>query len=331
MKKPFQVVKRIKFPGDGNAWHINCLNVINGKICISAFNICDDDFGWGKTPTKGTGFIMDIQTKEKIWDGLSMPHNPYEFGNKIAVCNSETKSVLFRDKDGDIEEVLFDGFTRGLQFSGRYMVVGISTNRTDNIGNAKVAVYDTVNKEIVREIVLPFPEIYSVCLIEKGKFSNIPLPINNLFLEKNLIIDAYKSRQYMSLLTEQKPLNTHKLKVGLTVEHISKKMKINTDYELTVKVENHNDMTMQSIMPFPINMAYHWKNIDGTYAIYDGDRTPLITPLFPFSYTDIGMRLKTPATPGNYVLEISMVQESLFWFEKYCDNLPESVEISVEE
>jgi hypothetical protein len=91
----FKPVKKIKFEGTGNAWHINCLGVIDGRICISAFNICSDDFGWQKTKTKEQGFIMDIETKEKIWEGLSMPHNPYQFGNKIVVCNSETHSVLF--------------------------------------------------------------------------------------------------------------------------------------------------------------------------------------------------------------------------------------------
>lgn len=44
-----------------------------------------------------------------------MPHNPYQVGNRIAVCNPEAKSVLFRDPDGHIEEIPIGGFTRELQ------------------------------------------------------------------------------------------------------------------------------------------------------------------------------------------------------------------------
>jgi hypothetical protein len=216
------------------------------------------------------------------------------------------------------------------------MFVGISPNKfsKDVDRKAKISVYDIVADRIVHEIIMPFPEIYSVCLIENG-FMHIPA-LNNLFGEKNSEINALQAKlsdlHGGSLLSEQEALSSDGLNVDLSIKNMPTVMKINTDYKIAVKVENNSNITTQSIGPYPVYISYHWKNPEtNEYILYDGIRTPFDTPLFPFSYMNINMRLKTPISPGQYKLEISLVQELQFWFEEYCPNLPKSVIVSIEE
>ena len=339
-EKTFKEIERIKFAGDGNAWHINCLGIIGGRLCISAFNECGDDFGWRNFPTKGAGFIMDVETGKKIWEGLSMPHNPTERDGITAVCDSESGSVFTRSAAGHINKAEFGGFTRGLDFSDGYMFVGISSDRK-SLENAKICVYDMSAGKTACEIILPFPEVYSVVLLNgKGFDCEIPA-VKDLFREKDAeeiekLKSALSDAGARPLMLEQAPLDDSgagRLDVNILLADIPETMKSGAEYELPVLVENRSDSTMQSIAPYPVYLSYHWKECglceDGGYSVYDGNRTPLVSPLFPFSSLKTPVRVKAPSAKGMYILEITMVQEQRFWFESACKNLPVRLRVTV--
>lgn len=342
-EKTFKETDRIKFAGDGNAWHINCIGIIGGRLCISAFNECADDFGWRNFPTKGAGFIMDVETGEKIWEGLSMPHNPTERDGITAVCDSESGSVLIRNAAGHINKAEFGGFTRGLDFSNGYMFVGISTDRKSP-ENAKICVYDMSAGETACEILLPFPEVYSVVLLNgKGFDGEIPA-VNDLFREKDAEIEKLKSALSdagaRSLIIEQAQLDcpgAGRLDFNILLLDIPETMKSGAEYELPVIVENRSDSTIQSIDPYPVYLSYHWKKCgkelglceDDGYLVFDGIRTPFLSPLFHFSSLKMPVRVKAPDSKETYILEITMVQEHRFWFESACKNLPIRLRVTV--
>lgn len=358
--------ERIKFGGSGNAWHINCLGIIGGRLCVSAFNECEDDFGWRNFPTKGAGFVMDVETGKKIWEGLSMPHNPVQWNGITAVCDSETGSVLLRGKDGSVKEVSFGGFTRGLAFSGGYMFAGVSAGRKsrDNAEggeeNARICVYDIAAGEIIHEIALPFPELYSVILIGGKDFSGEIPAVSDLFREKDAEIEKLKSSlsdaRGTSLIEEQEPLDApggpfyeteteaeaegrgERVRLRILKAEIPETMNPASEHELAVTVENRTGVTMQSIEPYPVYLSYHWKKADeesglyagGVYCEFEGIRTPFNAPLFPFSRMKAAVGIKAPSVKGRYVLEITMVQERRFWFESRCANLPVRFHVTVE-
>ena len=64
----------------------------------------------------------------------------------------------------------------------------------------------------------------------------------------------------------------------------------------------------------PVLISYHWYDSSRRAVDYDGLRTPLPRPLAPGAECDAAVRLKTPAAPGSYLLEIDLVEEGVSWF-----------------
>jgi SAM-dependent methyltransferase len=68
--------------------------------------------------------------------------------------------------------------------------------------------------------------------------------------------------------------------------------------------------------PHPILLSYHWLDARRAPVEYDGLRTPLPRPLPPGAACPVTMRVRTPAKPGRYVLEIDLVEEGVSWFTR---------------
>jgi len=61
-------------------------------------------------------------------------------------------------------------------------------------------------------------------------------------------------------------------------------------------------------------VAYHWFR-DDKLLVWDGERTPLPRDVRAGSRETVAVRVKTPADPGAYVLQVTLVQENVAWFE----------------
>jgi hypothetical protein len=62
-------------------------------------------------------------------------------------------------------------------------------------------------------------------------------------------------------------------------------------------------------------VAYHWFR-DNKLVIWDGERTPLPRDVRAASRETVAVRVKTPAEPGAYVLQVTLVHENVTWFEQ---------------
>ncbi len=71
-------------------------------------------------------------------------------------------------------------------------------------------------------------------------------------------------------------------------------------------------------VPWPasawIQIGYHWRMPDGEVAVLDGGRTLLDTALRPGQECPVRLDVVAPGEPGEYVLEIDLVQEPISWF-----------------
>ena len=64
-----------------------------------------------------------------------------------------------------------------------------------------------------------------------------------------------------------------------------------------------------------LSVSYHWLNEDGEMKIFDGLRTPLPKRgLSPGQECDIVAEVQAPESPGNYILQLTAVQEHASWF-----------------
>jgi hypothetical protein len=157
------LVKRWKAQGHGDAWHLNCLFSKENHLYVSAFGEFESHRGWvGKT--KANGFILDLDTEEKVLEGLSGPHNPRFLDGCWFVCDSHTNSLLVQRSDGISQYIQLNAFTRGLSFDEDFIFVGENANR--KVAKATdcsyIAVLDRESYQVLHRIEVPFPEIYDI-------------------------------------------------------------------------------------------------------------------------------------------------------------------------
>jgi 4-amino-4-deoxy-L-arabinose transferase-like glycosyltransferase len=65
---------------------------------------------------------------------------------------------------------------------------------------------------------------------------------------------------------------------------------------------------------FQINLGSHWLDANGHVASREEGRSPLPADLAPGQETTLAFDVAAPAEPGDYVLELDMLQEGVSWF-----------------
>lgn len=85
---------------------------------------------------------------------------------------------------------------------------------------------------------------------------------------------------------------------------------------LPLTLKNTSNFTWDSAQDPPTLVAYHWLHADGRLAIKEGERTRLPTALAPDETTSLTAQIVTPDRPGDYILQLTLVQENVAWFDQ---------------
>lgn len=115
--------------------HLNGMTLKDGKPAyVTTFSKFDEAGMWRKNK-QFDGTLMDVETNQILVDGLAMPHSPRWYQDHVYFCNSghglictyhpETKETT------TVAEV--PGFTRGMDFYGPIMFVGLSKVREADV------------------------------------------------------------------------------------------------------------------------------------------------------------------------------------------------------
>nr|MDJ0574179.1 TIGR03032 family protein [Xenococcaceae cyanobacterium MO_234.B1] len=111
--------------------HLNGVALRDGKArFVSVVGKTDIADGWRDNRQNG-GCIINVKTNEIVAEGLSMPHSPRWYQDKLWVLNSGTGEFGFINiKQGTFKPIAFcPGYLRGCAFSGNYAIVGLSQSR----------------------------------------------------------------------------------------------------------------------------------------------------------------------------------------------------------
>ncbi len=115
----------------GDRCHLNGLAVRDQKPrYVTALGETNTDKGWRGNKRSG-GILIDIETNKILARGLSMPHSPRWYGDRLWVLESGYGSLsAFDFQTGRLETLInLPGFTRGLSFWGPLAFVGLSQVR----------------------------------------------------------------------------------------------------------------------------------------------------------------------------------------------------------
>jgi len=111
--------------------HLNGLSIVEGKPkYVTALGETDNPGGWRKNKANG-GILIDIESNEILLKGLSMPHSPRWYDNRLWVLESGFGSLAYLDNNTNklVTVAQLPGFTRGLDFWGNLAFIGLSQIR----------------------------------------------------------------------------------------------------------------------------------------------------------------------------------------------------------
>jgi uncharacterized protein (TIGR03032 family) len=111
--------------------HLNGLAMEDGKPAyVTCVGRSDANEGWREHREHG-GLVIDVRNDEIACEGLSMPHSPRVYRDRLWLLDSGSGEFGYVDRaHGRFEPVAFcPGYLRGLSFIGDYAVVGLSRQR----------------------------------------------------------------------------------------------------------------------------------------------------------------------------------------------------------
>ncbi|HEY9712296.1 MAG TPA: DUF4915 domain-containing protein, partial [Chroococcales cyanobacterium] len=117
---------------------------------------------------KGKGFVVDAETREILWSGLSQPHSPRILPDGVkCVCDSQAQRLLV-DRGGEVKAVNFPNkYPRGLSYGKDHLYVGLSQTRQVDMlkpeeATSGLAVVNRTSLAVEQIVPLPVVEIYDV-------------------------------------------------------------------------------------------------------------------------------------------------------------------------
>ena len=121
--------------------------------------------------------------------------------------------------------------------------------------------------------------------------------------------------QLPSRFIQEKELLSNAFAAAIVCRDTKQSVMPNQILNLRIAVENSSPVPWNHHEPFSISLGNHWLAPDGTMRVRDDGRTRLPSGLLPRQKITLDLRAKAPELPGNYLLELDLVQEGVAWFK----------------
>lgn len=82
-----------------------------------------------------------------------------------------------------------------------------------------------------------------------------------------------------------------------------------------VRIRNEGALIWPPDGDHPVNLTYKWLDSEHHVIVADGLRTPIGREVDPLDEISLDAKVQFPAEPGEYILQLDMVQEFVVWFQ----------------
>jgi 4-amino-4-deoxy-L-arabinose transferase-like glycosyltransferase len=108
------------------------------------------------------------------------------------------------------------------------------------------------------------------------------------------------------------------LRAALSVASDASELRAKKPAVFRIRVTNRSSTTwlapVRGAGSFQIGLGNHWLDANGNMLRHDDGRSALVRDLPPGETVELSLTVNAPAAPGNYILEIDMLQEGVSWF-----------------
>ncbi len=89
------------------------------------------------------------------------------------------------------------------------------------------------------------------------------------------------------------------------------------EFTVGVRLANRSGLMLNSYPPHPVSLSYHWRDAQTQQIlVQDGIRSPLATNVVPGADQTCEATVLAPELAGDYLLEVTLIQENVRWFEE---------------
>jgi hypothetical protein len=119
-------------------------------------------------------------------------------------------------------------------------------------------------------------------------------------------------------------------RVTLEVSAVPAEVHVSAMFWLEAKVTNATNSSLYPVGPYPVRLAYHWlEKTTRQTVVFDGDRSGLFPGLDAGATEEYLMTIIAPDQPGEYILQTTLVQDGICWFENIRPDILQEFVVSV--
>ena len=315
-----EVVRTLDLPGELDSWHLNGVHYKDGQLYVSAFDDSGRHRAWASARS---GFVMNLNTGEKVVSGLQSPHNPMFVDGRWLLCNSSQSELLEYESGADApsRRLKLNGWTRGIALTDDYILVGESAQRheTGEESNATLAIVCRKEWVVLGRVPLPSREISDILIVpvalaegvRRGFRTN---PQRVAETDQYALFDSV-GVQPSRLWAIADPLQRQDCRVHIEAE-FPESADPGSTFEVHCSVTNLGSAIFVSAPPHPVHLSYRWCLPDGSTADKrEPLRSWLTRGLPPRTTGSYRVLVQAPQEAGEYILRVTLVQELVAWFD----------------
>lgn len=131
-------------------------------------------------------------------------------------------------------------------------------------------------------------------------------------------VEPYTLYTSKPLASPRAPLGEGGFRALLSAQNPPRRMRAGERTTFDVRVENASEELWiggdRGVAPFQVTLGNHWLDTEGREVTHDDGRAVLTDDLAPGESLALKLTVNAPPSPGDYILELDMLQEGVVWF-----------------